>query len=278
MNMTLLDKRRLGKQRLEARDICERIIALRRIYEWYCKHPPADEVGSKVDWKKLYPYTPVLSNENELPPEQQSLRFTQRAQWTSTIATLYLNLETQLIVVDGKLISKPKAYKCNTLAGEKPLFTKRHAHHPMLGMWMGYEESLKLYYNCCIEEWIARGCKNTMQLYELSVPEESIVHPWWVFSTYLHNSHKSALLRKEFVRREKKWYWDISDILTIRKTAYYPLGYCWPSKLSRQIITLMLTRKNVPPSLVCAPILNDFVEQSPYRTDEEGYVIVRYYV
>lgn len=275
-NMTLLDKRRLGKQRLEARDICERVIALRRIYKWYCEHPPIED-GETQDWRKLYPYIPILPNENELPYDQQALLFTRRAVWAATIAKVYLALATQLIIVGEKLVSKPKTYKCNGEAGEKPLFTKRHAHHPMVGMWMGYEESIKLYYNTCIKEWIARGCNNTMQLYDLQVDESAIIHPWWVSSSYLQNSHKGALLRKELVRGEKDWYWVKPEIVKIRESAYYPLGYCWPTKLTARTIEMMMTRKNVPPGLVCAPILKDFVAQTPYLTDDEGYVIVEYY-
>lgn len=61
-------------------------------------------------------------------------------------------------------------------------------------MWMGYENSLTYYMNCCITEWINRGFKNNMKIIEI----DNIINPNWVGDDRLHSSHRSNLLRKNF--------------------------------------------------------------------------------
>jgi hypothetical protein len=84
-------------------------------------------------------------------------------------------------------------------------------HHPAVRMWRGYDGALKQYANYCIEEWIKRGYRNTMALYEVG----KVVYPPW-FGGPIHDSHKSALLRKDPI-----WYgqfnWNVPA-----------LEYVWP--------------------------------------------------
>jgi hypothetical protein len=61
-------------------------------------------------------------------------------------------------------------------------------------MWDGYMDALKLYHNVCIQEWVARGYNNTMQLYDLP---QDIVMPPWIGDERVHRSHRSNLLRKD---------------------------------------------------------------------------------
>lgn len=278
-NMTLIDWRRLGKQRLEAKQIHEYVVNIRTMWQWYCEHPPTNTEGKVEDWSVLYPYVPVLSNEASLSFSEQASRFVARCKWTSSVVNRYFSLDTQLILVSGDEIQqRPIKYRCNKEEGERPLLFLRHARHPSVAMWMGYEDSLKLYFNACVKEWIARGYKNTMVLFDIE-NEAAVLHPWWVYSDALHNSHKSALLRKEFVRiKEKRWYWDKPFFTAIRSTPYYAHGYIWPSSLPTSIVKIMMKNKSASiASLACAPVKNDFVEESeqPYFTDSEGYAIIR---
>lgn len=78
----------------------------------------------------------------------------------------------------------------NALEGK----SKGWINHPATLMWKGYENALKIYANRCIKEWIARGYKNTIPLYEV---ESFLLLPNW-FGGSIHSSHRSNLLRKDF--------------------------------------------------------------------------------
>jgi hypothetical protein len=74
------------------------------------------------------------------------------------------------------------------------------ANHPATKMWAGHVESLMLYTDCCIREWIDRGYENTMTLMivDLSAPFVSkIKPPKWLGDEAFHASHRSALLAKD---------------------------------------------------------------------------------
>ena len=65
-------------------------------------------------------------------------------------------------------------------------------------MWKGHVSALELYMNHCIQEWIKRGYKNTMQF---AKTQHSIVYPTWFGNDQFHSSHRSNLLRKY-----SEWY------------------------------------------------------------------------
>jgi hypothetical protein len=71
-------------------------------------------------------------------------------------------------------------------------------NHPARKMWAGYENALKHYVNCMINEWVYRGYKNKMLLYFI---EEPILYPPWYLNQEILNkviqSHRSNLLRKD---------------------------------------------------------------------------------
>jgi hypothetical protein len=67
------------------------------------------------------------------------------------------------------------------------------AHHPIVHMWYGYEQSLKRYVNTMIQEWIKRGFVNNMPLHKLSsIPPI----PWFVKCQPINLSHQASLIRK----------------------------------------------------------------------------------
>ena len=68
------------------------------------------------------------------------------------------------------------------------------SNHPAVKMWRGYKPALIDYSNCMIREWIARGYKNNMELWDwfLVVPI-----PPWLGDERLHSSHRANLLRKD---------------------------------------------------------------------------------
>ena len=72
--------------------------------------------------------------------------------------------------------------------------TKGWRNHPIVRMWQGYEPSLQLYHNLCINEWINQGYNNNMELENITEP---IVYPHWLGNKSFHSSHRANLLRKD---------------------------------------------------------------------------------
>jgi hypothetical protein len=76
-------------------------------------------------------------------------------------------------------------------------------HHPIVKMWRGHENALKLYMNTAIDVWKTRGFKNTMKKARVG----NVTLPKWIGSRNFHRSHKSNLLRKdEAFYSRYKWH------------------------------------------------------------------------
>ena len=93
--------------------------------------------------------------------------------------------------------------------------SKGWRNHPVTRMWTGYEEALKLYQNHTIAEWINRGYKNNMAFEEIDY--STIIMPPWFGSEDFHRSHRSNLLRKDFMYYSE-FFSEPSD-----------LEYVWPA-------------------------------------------------
>lgn len=87
-------------------------------------------------------------------------------------------------------------------------------NHPAVLMWEGYEEALTSYMNFCIDEWVWRGYKNSMQHGIILGP---ILYPPWLGDPDFHASHRSNLLRKDY-DFYSKYNW----------TESLDLPYVWP--------------------------------------------------
>lgn len=101
--------------------------------------------------------------------------------------------------------------------------TQGYKNHPAVKMWVGHTETLKLYFNCMIEEVYRRGYKNNIPMYKIN--RKKITCPWWLGYSTFHNSHKARLLQKN-----KDWY---KKKFTV-KQEYLSQGYIWPTKLSEK--------------------------------------------
>lgn len=97
-------------------------------------------------------------------------------------------------------------------------------NHPACKMWVGYTNSLKYYCNCCIDEWISRGFKNTMQKYDVTHENED---PWWVGNEDFHRAMRARLIEKDrefylpkFPNDEgfnsAKYFWPVNETKTFR--------------------------------------------------------------
>lgn len=113
--------------------------------------------------------------------------------------------------------------------------------HPATLSFVGYIDALKAYYNICVQEWISRGYKNTMKLYDVDESRFSArffdketkefskktkySYPKFVsFEPYLL-AHKAALFRKD-----NEYYKDFEV-----PEEYLERGYLWPCNYSDEI-------------------------------------------
>ena len=105
----------------------------------------------------------------------------------------YKTFSQSVLCLDYRRLGKQRveAFQIlNALAGK----SKGWVNHPATKMWRGYEAALRFYKDLCIEEWIRRGYKNTMEVEEAYGP---ILMPRWLGDEKLHASHRSNLLKKD---------------------------------------------------------------------------------
>ena len=96
-------------------------------------------------------------------------------------------------ILDYKRLGKQRVEAMQILnAINNPI--NKWRNHPIVKMWTDYEDALKVYCNYMIKEWVKRGYKNTMKLYD--VDETKIKYPHWLCDQELHLSHHSNLIRK----------------------------------------------------------------------------------
>lgn len=107
----------------------------------------------------------------------------------------YPNLKKSLKTLDSRRLGKQRveAFQIlNVLLNRTK--TKGWRNHPVVKMWCGYENALKLYFNKAVKLWISKGYKNTMKL---EIIDGKIILPKWFGNKEFHASHRSNLLRKD---------------------------------------------------------------------------------
>lgn len=109
--------------------------------------------------------------------------------------------------------------------------TKGWVNHPATLMWKGHTCFLAKYMNTMIDEWVARGYRNTMQ----KIPHcKNPRPPWWWGWDPVHKSHQASLNRKD------------PAFYTFDVGVFANYGYVWPTKV--------VDRQLVDPELICAKI------------------------
>lgn len=177
-----LDYRRLGKQRVEAYQILNLIQNIRLL---------STQSGIQ------------LTSENG----KNFQKFVQDVKkWYTKLGHLFI------ITSDEKLVECYQDKKEAKVGKDERLIKMGFCNHPAVEMWYGYEDALKEYINAHIEEWIARGYKNTMKTYAVKAKE----HPEWTEWSEIHENHKGALLKKELDRAEKPWYQNMQNFLSAK--------------------------------------------------------------
>jgi len=126
----------------------------------------------------------------------------------------YDNLEKSVKALDNKRLGKQRVecYQLISVISGRPRKDgkpyKGWTNHPITVMWRNHLNALKLYYNLCIDEWIKRGFKNTMEKEKIEGP---IVYPEWFGYIPFHASHRSNLLRKDKSYYSKLGWSDSAD-------------------------------------------------------------------
>ena len=110
----------------------------------------------------------------------------------------YADFEQTAKCLDYKRLGKQRveAFQIlNALANPKNRWNK----HPIVKMWRGYENCLKLYFNIISYEWIKRGYKHNMGFYLRD--NNTLIFPQFIGDEEFHSSHRAALLFKNY-----NWY------------------------------------------------------------------------
>ena len=92
-------------------------------------------------------------------------------------------------------------------------------NHPAVLMWKGHADALALYHNLCIDEWVRRGYKNSME--KINIKYE-LLYPFWFSMEKFHSSHRQTLLFKNY-DYYKQFGW--------KETPKYE--YYWPVRISK---------------------------------------------
>jgi len=136
----------------------------------------------------------------------------------------YPNYVRSVQALDNKRLGKQRVEAMqiiNILEGQQ----SRWKNHPAVKMWVGYTNSLKYYANCCIDEWIKRGFKNTMKKYPVDFQNED---PWWIGDKNFHRAMRARLIEKneafylpKFTSIDKgfnegKYFWPVNETKTFR--------------------------------------------------------------
>lgn len=126
----------------------------------------------------------------------------------------YPDFAASLATLDTKRLGKQRVEAMQLVnstlkLAQDPTAKTGWANHPARNMWNGYLDALKLYHNLSIQEWVRRGYKNTMKLYDLP---QDILLPAWVGDERVHRSHRSNLLRKDAAHYGKFGWLEANDI------------------------------------------------------------------
>ena len=196
-----LDKQRLWKQVVEAHQILNLVRSYHVLGEMFKSPCPKDPYLVKAwskdilqRYKKLDSYVFLHQNKYvwfpKSSPKPKKLKYD----------------EEYSILEDGRILYKGKKYpKYGLILPGDNFITMGFGSHPCVIMWMNHKDSLKLYINTHIEEFLSRGGKPGTKKLMFSLKED-IEHPIWTKDPLFHLNHKAALTTKEIVRSEKEWY------------------------------------------------------------------------
>jgi hypothetical protein len=176
-----LDRARLGKQRVEALQILNILQDLR-----YCAH----HFG--LPFTGLHSQILDISRRLKLDRKNGNV--------------IYVDADGTYVDADGA--SKGREVKLG------------FCFHPAVKMWYSHEDSLKNYINAHIQEFVKRGYRSTMKVYE----HKDVSPPGWC-TDELFKNHRHALMQKEILRNEAPHYIHMEDFACYAGVKFG--GYTW---------------------------------------------------
>lgn len=277
---SLLNLIRLRKQCVEANQILNILLQIKDICtfeNWKYNNKPinnAKEYIKRVAWLKeirtrylCLSYRYVVSNGvvNKCVKEELPYKIYNSIK--------YLVIDDQVIIWLPKISKQPKYSKIIiNLDSKSEEYSKRfrnkiayiipknkvvfpndiiyklgYSQHPIVKMWVGYEESLKDYINAHVKVYLS--IKST---YKMNIPiyeTKNSQKPWWIKSVIM--THKISLLRKEILRNEPAHF--VNIFCKINKK-YVNVGYLWTGELSEIDIELLMKNKHLNIPSLCSKI------------------------
>lgn len=246
----VLDRRRLGKQRVEAFQIWtilnsvrlgaealglpvfppvkddETLEDRRYRFAWYdstvkiLRASPERWVARLPPGRTSLPsslgvlFPPTNLRMSSVPRGTSLLRF--RAEDISCFDDRHVTLRTGRVVPRSATFLAPDEYFINL----------GFASHSVIRYWLGYEDSLADYINAMVDEWIRRGYSSNFPF--LMTPPNSPVPP--IFRSGEDNSvrlsHRASLLRKELAGFEPPHYLRIASFTSL-PFEVLSRGYGW---------------------------------------------------
>ena len=110
----------------------------------------------------------------------------------------YSSFEKSASVLDYRRLGKQRVEGMQIINAIQNPDAKGWKNHPITIMWTPYVETLKLYTNTIITEWISRGYNNNMKLYDVKLNLDMVDIPHWLGNEAFHSSHRANLLRKDY--------------------------------------------------------------------------------
>ncbi|KAL0236925.1 hypothetical protein PCE1_000322 [Barthelona sp. PCE] len=157
INCSMLDNRRLGKQRVEAMQIINSHRTMKRLFQTWVQNNELDNIIQQCKVRE---------------PRNSSIHVNK-----SKIGDLTNNQWRGL----------PQRIKLDNSIG--------WAHHPMVLMTRNDATFVKIYYNACLNVWISRGKQNNMSY--CVIDEEKISLPVWFGNLEFHRRHQLKLQEKD---------------------------------------------------------------------------------
>lgn len=173
----LLDYRRLGKQRLEAKEIWEFLKQLRLIAS--------------------------LFNIEDFPREKDT-SVEERQNWITKVMSSMKDRNIKKIILRNDQVSYVYKGDNGTYKSDdnQKVITLAYKGNPAVRLWLGFEDGLLEYYNAHVREWISRGYKNTMPIFDV----KNSPRPKWTYNDDIIRRFKSMLMKRELERNENLWY------------------------------------------------------------------------
>jgi hypothetical protein len=261
-NAENLDPKRLGKQRVEAKQILDILYDLNAISILIFKEEPPQQflphetnVESVVNRYEEWCSFVKTTRARYLAPTQKYRLI--RKHKNTYVAVTKKFLDDVVVQVPGsfeycglKYDAKtrkitPSDFKSHTLVkldeGNTVARTKTIIHafderpvtlgfssHPAVRMWAGYIRALEVYISSCIERWVDMGYVNNMS-YTPAIPGEKFAQPLWRWyeNSPVVLSHISSLRRKS-----PHEYHFLHNPPTLR--GWYRYGYGWVPNYPRE--------------------------------------------